>query len=340
MTADFRSPQLVLDPAEAVSRLRGCPIDQLTGVLVHGSGSVTLEGGSVTPVPGSPVGVLLSVPSQGAPSANDRSLVVQLDGVGGHLDCEVVERVATARLTVVVCRVVQARVLAVAFAEMSTRRSFDLADEAYRRARELVLLRQYPPDSTLDPDELAFDLGADRPAAAFALTRLEMDGLVRRDPDRGFVVVPFDARSSDETFDARCAIEVGVLETALADADQGRINELSVSFELMARQLVDGRFVDFERYLDANIDFHQQIVMLSDCEALRTSYLRLGLKAVMTRSFGSTPATSQQFIDVQASLLRGIEARDVGKAKDAVIAYRDLAKARARAILQQTGGWL
>jgi DNA-binding GntR family transcriptional regulator len=31
---------------------------------------------------------------------------------------------------------------------------------------------------------------------------------VRRDPDRGYVIVPFDTRTSDETFDARCAIEL------------------------------------------------------------------------------------------------------------------------------------
>lgn len=333
-------PQLLVDPVEAVSQLRRRPVDQLTGVLVQPSGSVRLEVGSVVPVPGDPPAVLLSVPAQWAPQDGERSLVVQLDGAGGRLDCEVVDHLPATRLTVLVCRVDQAHAAAPSFVQLSTRRSFDLADDAYLRARELVLLRQYPPDSTLDPEDLAFDLGADPPSATVALTRLELDGLVRRDPDRGYVVVPFDARSADETFDARCAIELGVLETALAEVDGTRIAELRPSFDAMAGQLVDGRFLDFERYLDANVSFHQQIVMLSDNEALRAAYLRLGLKAVMTRSFGSTRATSQRFIGIQRALLRSIEARDLEAAKEAAIAYRDLAKDRARSILGQTGGWL
>jgi DNA-binding GntR family transcriptional regulator len=48
----------------------------------------------------------------------------------------------------------------------------------------------------------------EKSAAFYALTRLTADGLVRRDPDRGYVIVPFDTRTSDETFDARCAIEL------------------------------------------------------------------------------------------------------------------------------------
>lgn len=333
-------PHLLVDPIEAVSQLRRRPVEQLTGVLVQRSGSVKLDVGAVVPVPGNPAGVLLSIQQQWAPDDDERSLVVQLDGAGGRLDCEVVACLPTTQLTVLVCRVYQARAVAPSFVQLSTRRSFDLADHAYLRARELVLLRQYPPGSTLDPEDLAFDLGADPPAATFALTRLELDGLVRRDPDRGYVVVPFDARSADETFDARCAIELGVLETALAEVDGARIAELRTSFEAMAGQLVDGRFVDFERYLDANVAFHQQIVMLSDNEALRIAYLRLGVKAVMTRSFGSTRSTSQRFIGIQRALLSSIEARDLGAAKEAAIAYRDLAKVRARSILDQTGGWL
>lgn len=223
----------------------------------------------------------------------------------------------------------------------SSRLEFAADDVAYQRARALVLHRRFVPDSVLDPGELGFDIGADDVAAVYALTRLSAEGLVRRDPDRGYVVVPLDVRLSDETFDARCAIEVGAVDMALEhELDERSLVRLRESLATMAAQLVDGRFVDFDRYLDANLAFHRQVVMLAGNNALRNAFDQLGIKAVMTRSFGSTRVSSHRFIETQADLLAGIELRDAVVIRRAAVTYRDIAKERVRVILAQTGGQL
>ena len=60
----------------------------------------------------------------------------------------------------------------------------------------------------------------------------------------------------------------------------------------------------------------------------------------MTRSFGSTPVTSQEFINVQRRLVDAFEMGDAVESRAAVRDYTDLAKERVRQILSHTGGRL
>ena len=46
-----------------------------------------------------------------------------------------------------------------------------------------------------------------------ALTKLVADGLLARDPERGYVVKPVTPETSEQAFDARCAMELGVAAT-------------------------------------------------------------------------------------------------------------------------------
>ena len=60
----------------------------------------------------------------------------------------------------------------------------------------------------------------------------------------------------------------------------------------------------------------------------------------MTRSFGSTPVTSQQFVEVQRGSPRPSSAGDQDAAARAARDYCELAKHRVREILAHTGGRL
>jgi DNA-binding GntR family transcriptional regulator len=203
-----------------------------------------------------------------------------------------------------------------------------------------VLSRVYPPDHALLLEDLARDLGVDRSAAFYALTRLASDGLVRRDPVRGYVITAFDAHTSEETFDARLAIELGVIDLAIDSTTPEELTELRAAFERMAALLVGDRFVDFHDYLDANYAFHERLVSLAHNPLLTTMFGRLSIKSVMTRSFGSTPVTSQVFIDVQRELTEAFERGDAPAARAAARGYCEAAKRRVREILEHTGGRL
>ena len=217
---------------------------------------------------------------------------------------------------------------------------FSQDDDAYERARARVLARSFDAHQVVTVGQLADHLAVESSSAFYALTRLAADGLVRRDPDLGYVVTPFDATVSDETFDARLAIELGVIDLAMASVQDEELVELRQRFDVMSSYLVDDTFVDFPRYLDANYEFHSYVVGLAHNSLLTSTFSRLSIKSVMTRSFGSTPRSSQRFVSVQEQLTEAFERRDVDAAKAAARLYCELAKVRVRQILGRVGGQL
>lgn len=259
-----------------------------------------------------------------------------------HIECEVVERVVGGTHTIFIGRVVSATAYGgeplTYFRGGFGRFEFARDDAVYTHARQRVLNRVHQPGDVVDVEELAVELGVEPSAAFYALTRLTGDGLVRRDPDRGYVVTAFDASASDATFDARLAIEIGVIEQVIGQAAKEDLIALRQAFDVMAGLLVGDRFVDFDAYLDANYAFHARLVGLARNPVLDATFGTLSIKQVMTRSFGSTPVTSQRFIEAQRGITEGIETGDRARALAAASEYTRLAKERVREILQQTGG--
>jgi flavin reductase (DIM6/NTAB) family NADH-FMN oxidoreductase RutF/DNA-binding GntR family transcriptional regulator len=261
-----------------------------------------------------------------------------------HLECEVTERVTGGTHSIFIGHVVVAtahegRPLTY-FRGGFGRFEFARNDAAYERLRGMVLDRVFAPGDVLTVEDLAHRLGIDRSSAFYALTRLASDVLVRRDPDVGYVVTPFDTRTSDETFDARLAVELGVIDLCLDHVTAEEIEELGRRFDAMAALLVGDRFVDFHGYLDANYAFHEYLVSLAHNPLLTATFGKLSIKSVMTRSFGSTPESSQRFIEVQRDLFDAFAMRDAPAARAAASRYCELAKARVREILALTAGRL
>ncbi|GAB6987763.1 flavin reductase [Nocardioides pyridinolyticus] len=254
-----------------------------------------------------------------------------------HIECEVVETVVGGTHTIFLGRVVSATAgdgqPLTYFRGGFGRFEFARADEIYGRARELVLSRVFPADHAFAVEDLARQLEVDPTAAFYALTRLTSDRLVRRDPERGYVIAPFDVRTSDETFDARLAIELGVIRLAMPRVTEEELRELRRRFDEMAGLLVGDRFVDFHGYLDANYSFHEHLVSLAHNPLLTSTFGRLSIKSVMTRSFGSTPVTSQKFVEVQGRIVEAFERRDADAAESAAADYCAAAKERVREIL-------
>ena len=184
---------------------------------------------------------------------------------------------------------------------------------------------------------LAQALAVATSSAVYALTRLEADGLVRREVDRGYVVTAFDIRTSDATFDARLIIELGVIEQVVGSLDPSQTGRLRHRFEAMTQFLREDLFVDFDAYLEANYRFHETIIELAGNSLLTARFAELAIKQVMARSFGATPETSQRFLEVQRRIVEAIEDGDKESARDAARSYSAMARERARELLALHG---
>jgi flavin reductase (DIM6/NTAB) family NADH-FMN oxidoreductase RutF len=258
------------------------------------------------------------------------------------LECEVTEQVVGGTHSVFFGHVTSASAREGApltyFRGSFGRFEFERNDRAYELARDMVLSRVFAPGQVVTVDELADSLDGERARAFYALTRLAGDGLVRRDPDRGYVITPFDVRTSDDTFEARLAIELGVIDTVADCADPHQLSVARRHLETMSRHLIGDHFEDFHAYLDANYAFHEAIVALSGNALLVAAFGSLSIKNVMARSFGTTAQSSAAFLAVQLDLLVALENGDATAARAAARAYCELAKARVRQLLTLTGG--
>jgi len=261
-----------------------------------------------------------------------------------RIECRVVEEVTGGTHTIFLGHVLAADAGAgeplAYFRGSFGRFEFALNDRVYAQVRALVMERQYAADSVLEPDHLAVTVDADEAAVFYALTRLSTDGLVRRDPERGYVVVPFDTRTCEEVFDARTAIEVGAISLGIEAVPQEAIDQLQGHLAVMRRCMNGEEFGDFEGYLDANYAFHRGIVELAGSSTLTAMFGTLAIKSVMMRSFGSTSRTSYSFVDAQSALVDALGRRDSVAAASAARHYGEMAKQRMRQIVSDHGGVL
>lgn len=274
-----------------------------------------------------------------------RAKLPLLEEALAHLECEVIEEVVGGSHLIFLGRVVSAVAAGegepLAYYRGSFGRfEFAANDEAYRHLRSLIVERRYPANSELDPQELSRSLQVAPTAVFFSLTRLADDGLIRRDPERGYVVVALDYRLCDETFDARATIQSGVIKGRLDTVTAPQVEILRHQVAEMRRHIRDDAFTDFEAYLEANYLFHLGIVQLADNGALETAFKSLGLKGIMARSFGATAKTSSEFLSVQEEILAGIEGRDENGSISAIHRYSKMAKLRVREVLDEHGGTL
>jgi DNA-binding GntR family transcriptional regulator len=261
-----------------------------------------------------------------------------------RIECQVTEEVTGGTHTIFLGRVIAAdagdgQPLAY-FRGNFGRFEFALNDRAYAQVRALVMERQYAADSVLDPERLAATIDADETAVFYALTRLSSDGLVRRDPDRGYVVVPFDMRTCEEVFDARTAVELGAIALGITSVTAAMLERFQTHLDAMHSCMNGEEFADFEGYLDANYALHRGIVDLAGSSTLTAMFGALAIKSVMMRSFGATSKTSRAFIDAQAALVDALGRHDHAAAALAARNYGEMAKERMREIVREHGGVL
>jgi DNA-binding GntR family transcriptional regulator/flavin reductase (DIM6/NTAB) family NADH-FMN oxidoreductase RutF len=300
-------------------------------VLGQGHGDLAYQFAS--PRPDKFAGVLIERGGAGVP---------MLAEAIASLECEVTEQVVGGTHTIFLGHVVAATAREGSpltyFRGGFGRFEFERNDSAYQQARDMVLSRVFGPGEVITVDHLAERLDGDRARAFYALTRLASDGLVLRDPERGYVIASFDVRTSDQTFEARLAIELGVIDCVIDNVNPRLLAAARAHLETMSRCLVGDHFVDFQAYLDANYAFHEAIVALSGNQLLTAAFSSLSIKNVMTRSFGITAQSSAAFLTVQRDLLVALENNDATAARTAARGYCELAKARARQLLSLTGG--
>jgi DNA-binding GntR family transcriptional regulator len=211
-------------------------------------------------------------------------------------------------------------------------------DFIYYELRRRILDRRYAPGRRFSVAELAGDLQAEPAPIYYALAKLAGEALVSRVGEDSHEAVPIDIIAAEETFDARCAIEIGAIEISHGRVGEAHLEELRRRLTGMMPLIQGDRFVDLERYLDANNAFHEQLVMLAGNRALLIAYRRLAVHGVMAHTLRNTTHTSNAMLQDHVRIADAVISGDLDAARVALREHSERAKARARVTLAAAGG--
>jgi 4-nitrophenol 2-monooxygenase / 4-nitrocatechol 4-monooxygenase, reductase component len=210
----------------------------------------------------------------------------------------------------------------------------------YGELRTRILTRAIALGVSLDIAVLAKDFNV-LPATVYqAMIKLAADGLLGRDPDRGYVVKAVTPESSDHTFDARCAMELGAAATTVGKVCQERVAGLRKLMEDTEPLVSEGRFVDVDAYTRHNEAFHNAIVDLADSPALSDVYRRLGVAGLMVSLLREGSEAGQEIIDDHRAIVEAYEKGDLDQALRVITRHNENAKHVTRQAIISAGGQL
>ena len=141
-----------------------------------------------------------------------------------------------------------------------------------------------PLGQQLDLEKLELQLGVSRTPLRHALTRLELDGLIKISPRRGSYVTELNPDDVAERFDMRCFLEMGASEQAVCRMTSVGLEKMrQIDARLRDLVLPDGECTDYEAYINGDREFHATFVSFADNKILSETYERLNVHLYVVR---------------------------------------------------------
>ncbi|MCB0167586.1 MAG: GntR family transcriptional regulator [Anaerolineae bacterium] len=195
----------------------------------------------------------------------------------------------------------------------------NLTDLTYQQIKQRILNGEYAPAQRLIETSLAEDLGVGRHNVRTALDRLQADGLVQIEPNRGATVKSFELSEVLDILMAREALEAEVTYLAAGRIEAAQIQHLAECLDIMRDALRQG---DYDRYSAINKAFHQIIYAASGNQTmpelivlLRQRLARLQIRTILV------PGRTEQSLAEHEAIYQALQAHDASAAKDAARAH-------------------
>lgn len=258
-----------------------------------------------------------------------------------HIECVVEETVPAATHTVFLGRVRSAHARTgrpLAYFRGAFGRFAETVDAAvHRELRERVLSRAVPLGTRMTVECLASELGVTATPVYHALQQLRTEGLVSHD-NGAYAVTPVTVGLAWQAYDARAAIECGVIDCLAGPPDAGRMSLLRAAADATLPWIRDNRFVDVERYIASNTAFHEMLVGLADNDVLLRSYREIAVAAVMARSLHGMAETNDRFTHDHVAIAELLGTGDMAGARRLVLEHTEAGKERVRLAIEAAGG--
>jgi DNA-binding GntR family transcriptional regulator len=204
--------------------------------------------------------------------------------------------------------------------------------ESTNRLRDAITSGDFQPNQRLVEKDLVALLGTSRGSVRVVLARLEQEGLVVREPNRGARVRLVSAAEAIEIVEARCVLEGLAARHAALNATSRDITALR---EIMAELHRLRKAGDLLAYADENRELHSLIARISGHRTAAT-LLQLLKSQSVTFQYRSIlrPGRADQSIREHKALVDAIIAHNPDAAEAAMRAHLDRALSALKASIE------
>lgn len=213
-----------------------------------------------------------------------------------------------------------------------------LTDAVYEAVKELVMDQHIEPRSRVNIDKLARDLRVSATPVREALARLESDGLVIKEPLRGYLIAPLlDRDAFEELYEIRRLLEPYVARRACERADDRLIDRLErVSTDMRATMETLGgatearTYREYRRFAFQDAEFHEALAVAAGNKLLHETLSRLRSHLHLYRLYYSS-GIAEDTITEHRRILDSIKKSEPGAAAEAMLAHIERSRERLRA---------
>ncbi|RKF18911.1 GntR family transcriptional regulator [Altericroceibacterium spongiae] len=151
-----------------------------------------------------------------------------------------------------------------------------LSEQVLEVVRDRIITGQFPTGKVIRQDALATELGVSKIPLREALARLEQEGLLKSQANRGYFVQPMSIETAEEIFELRLSIEPGAAgHAALVAGDKERKAAIA-AFEALDEAMADKTG---SNVAVCNRAFHTALVTAADREITKQLIERLAIQA-------------------------------------------------------------
>ncbi|MES0827171.1 GntR family transcriptional regulator [Ruegeria sp. SCP11] len=178
--------------------------------------------------------------------------------------------------------------------------------------RERIIKGEFELGEQLSEARIAKDLEVSRTPVREAINRLEMEGLLVIEPQRGSFVFNLEPEELAKLCDARVCLETAAMTAAMQTNQHALHSELA---DCVTRMKVAREAGDDAEYLSQDTVFHQSLFNCADNRFLNDAYQTIALKMAALRSrLGHHPDHMEKSYREHIELVDCVEKGDIPKA--------------------------
>lgn len=196
-----------------------------------------------------------------------------------------------------------------------------LRERAFEELRSAILEGKIPPGTRLVERTLAEDMGISRTPVHDALTGLVKELLVKKLPNKGFVVSRIEKKEIIQLYSLRLHLEILALQWALSNLTSDLLRKLKNNVSRMEQCALKE---DIKCIVRANFEFHQMILAAADSQILTSFIEQVQANARLFRIRSvSSPNRIQMVIEEHRKLISALEKKDEEGAVNCIKSHLD-----------------